>query len=314
MKKPLREFNSRLLSIHVPRIYQDILTSRMGRLPEETTAFRVIDGEADGYPNLFVDRFGDRTLISTRDRDIPRPLLQQIVSDPCPVYHKRLDQDDKHPPIAIAHADDDTPLQFTVLEQGVRFLIDMGAGYSQGIFLDQRDNRRRVREASRPGMRVLNTFAYTGAFSVYAALGGATTTTLDLAQPCLDWAKENFILNELDPAQHYFCKGDTLHWLDRFSRQGRSFHGIILDPPTFSRDKNGKVFRVERHYGDLVTKAMSCLEPGGWILCTTNCRKLSHRDFKTMVADAAPHATLRHDPMPFDFPGEDYLKCLLVQL
>ena len=74
------------------------------------------------------------------------------------------------------------PLQFTALEQGVRFKIDMSAGYSQGIFLDQRDHRRRVREKSAPGMRVLNTFAYTGAFSVYAALGGAQTTTLDLAQ------------------------------------------------------------------------------------------------------------------------------------
>ena len=78
-------------------------------------------------------------------------------------------------------------------------------------------------------MKVLNTFAYTGAFSVYAALGGAQTTTLDLAQPCLEWARENFRLNGMDPAGQYFCKGDVLHWLERFARQGRTFHGIILD-------------------------------------------------------------------------------------
>lgn len=107
----------------------------------------------------------------------------------------------------------------------------MSTGYSQGIFLDQRDHRRQVRERSAPGMRVLNTFAYTGAFSVYAALGGAQTTTLDLAQPCLDWARENFSLNGIDPATQYFCKGDVRRWLERFSRQGRTFHGIILDPP-----------------------------------------------------------------------------------
>ncbi|WPX41107.1 class I SAM-dependent methyltransferase [Akkermansia sp. N21116] len=297
----------------MPRTYQDILASRIAGLPENTDSFRVIDGEADGYPKLFIDRFGDRTLISTRDRDIPHQLLQQIVSEAGPVYHKRLDQDDKQPPVPIAHAGDSTPLQFHIVEQGVRFLIDMGAGYSQGIFLDQRDNRRRVRQACRPGMRILNTFAYTGAFSVYAALGGAITTTLDLAQPCLDWARQNFLLNALEPDEHYFCKGDALHWLDRFAKQQRTFHGIILDPPTFSRDKNGKVFRVERHYGDLVSKAIACLEPGGWLLCSTNCRKLSHRDFRIMVASAAPGADLRHDPMPFDFPGEDYLKCLFVQ-
>lgn len=83
----------------------------------------------------------------------------------------------------------------------------MSTGYSQGIFLDQRDHRRQVRERSAPGMRVLNTFAYTGAFSVYAALGGAQTTTLDLAQPCLDWARENFSLNGIDPAHPVFLQG-----------------------------------------------------------------------------------------------------------
>lgn len=285
----------------------------MSELPEQTDAFRVIDGEADGFPGIFVDRFADRTLISTRDRNIPPDLLRQIAAATGPVYHKSLDQDDKQPPLPVANTTEFTPLEFDITEQGARFLIDMGAGYSQGIFLDQRDNRRRIREACQPGMRVLNTFAYTGAFSVYAALGGAITTTLDLAQPCLDWTRKNFQLNSLDPDAHYFCKGDTLHWLDRFAKQGRTFHGIILDPPTFSRDKNGKVFRVESHYGDLVAKARDCLEPGGWILCTTNCRKLSHRDFYKMISVAAPDSELRHFPMPFDFPGEDYLKCLLVQ-
>ncbi|MFR1411413.1 MAG: class I SAM-dependent methyltransferase [Akkermansia sp.] len=92
----------------------------------------------------------------------------------CP--YLKLEQNQKEVPIQIAGPV--LPLQFEAEEQGVLFRLDMSAGYSQGIFLDQRDHRRRVRERSRPGMKVLNTFAYTGAFSVYAALGGAQTTTL----------------------------------------------------------------------------------------------------------------------------------------
>lgn len=270
----------------------------------------MIDGEGDGHPHVFVDQLADRVLVSTRDCFIPRMLADEFQSLEHPVFHKCLEQNQKTAPVQISGPH--LPLQFEVVEQAVKFKIDMSAGYSQGIFLDQRDHRRQVRARSKTGMRVLNTFAYTGAFSVYAALGGAQTTTLDLAQPCLEWARENFELNGIDPSSQFFCKGDTLHWLERFARQGRTFHGIILDPPTFSRAGDGRIFRVESHYGDLVALALRCLERGGWMLCTSNCRKLSHEDFRDMVAQAAPGARLTHAPMPPDFTGEDYLKRLWV--
>lgn len=292
------------------RTYRESLDYRTRKISADTDIFRVIDGEGDGWPDVFVDRLADRLLVSTRDCCIPTPLEKELCSLGVPVFHKSLEKSQKEAPVQIAGPE--WPLQFTVTEQGVHFKIDMTAGYSQGIFLDQRDHRRKVRERCSPGMRILNTFAYTGAFSVYAALGGARTTTLDLAQPCLDWAKENFKLNNIDPDTQYFCKGDVRHWLERFARQGRTFHGIILDPPTFSRDDRGRIFRVESHYGDLVSLARECLEPGGWMLCTCNCRKLSHEDFRKMVAQAVPGFKLTHDPMPADFTGEDYLKRLWV--
>lgn len=211
------------------RTYRHCLDCKKGLIPAETDIFRVIDGEGDGRLGVFVDQMGDRVLVSTRDCPIPTDLERELRELGMPVFHKKLEQNQKEAPVQIAGPE--LPLQFTVTEQGVRFKIDMSTGYSQGIFLDQRDHRRQVRERSRPGMRVLNTFAYTGAFSVYAALGGAQTTTLDLAQPCLDWARENFSLNGIDPSTQYFCKGDVRRWLERFARQGRSFHGIILDPP-----------------------------------------------------------------------------------
>ena len=292
------------------RTYRHCLDCKKVLIPAETDIFRVIDGEGDGRPDVFADQMGDRVLVSTRDCPIPTDLERELRELGMPVFHKKLEQNQKEAPVQIAGPE--LPLQFTVTEQGVRFKIDMSTGYSQGIFLDQRDHRRQVRERSRPGMRVLNTFAYTGAFSVYAALGRAQTTTLDLAQPCLDWARENFSLNGIDPSTQYFCRGDVRRWLERFARQGRSFHGIILDPPTFSRDDRGRVFRVESHYGELVAQARECLEPGGWMLCTSNCRKLSHEDFRRMVAEALPGFRLTHDPMPPDFTGEDYLKRLWI--
>lgn len=290
--------------------YQACLSKREEIIPPQTDIFRVIDGIGDGIPDLFIDKLGDRLLVSTRDRAIPNNLVNELKVLDVPVFHKRLEQDQKKAPVQILGPS--LPLQFVVHEQGVKFKLDMTAGYSQGIFLDQRDHRQQVRRRALPGTRVLNTFAYTGAFSVYAALGGAISTTLDLARPCLDWARENFSLNGIDPESQYFCKGDTLHWLERFARQGRRFHGIILDPPTFSRDDKGRVFRVESHYDELVALAVNCLEPGGWILCTCNCRKLSHQDFKKMVASATRGARLTHDSMPGDFTGEDYLKRLWV--
>lgn len=153
------------------RTYRHCLDYKKGLIPTDTDIFRVIDGEGDGRPGVFADQMGDRVLVSTRDCPIPADLERELRELDIPVFHKRLEQNQKEAPVQIAGPE--LPLQFTVTEQGVRFKIDMSTGYSQGIFLDQRDHRRQVRERSAPGMRVLNTFAYTGAFSVYAALGGA---------------------------------------------------------------------------------------------------------------------------------------------
>ncbi|MBQ2380297.1 MAG: class I SAM-dependent rRNA methyltransferase [Akkermansia sp.] len=286
----------------------EIIAARESRLPEQTNAYRVSDGTT--WPGIFIDALADRLLVSVRDTAVPRNLKEQLIATSRPVYLKRLDKDVKEAPIHFVGPQ--AELRFEIQENGVRYIMDMNAGYSQGIFLDQRDNRATVRGKCSAGMRLLNTFSYTGAFSVCAALAGATTTTLDLAQPCLTWCRENMERNGIDASQHYFCKGDTLHWLDRFARQGRTFDAIVLDPPTFSRDEKGRIWRVEKDYGSLVAKAMACLAPGGWLLCTTNCRKVSHAQFRALVASGAPGASITASPMTFDFDGEDYLKTLWV--
>jgi len=292
--------------------FQRAIEKRAPLPNSETNAVRLIDGEGDGLPSIFLDTYADRWLVSTLEDTLDTKLRAWLESRKYSTYWKRLSQHDKEPPVHISGPEQNEP--FPVTENGVNFLINFQAGYSQGIFLDQRHNRRRVREFSGQGKTILNTFAYTGAFSVCAALAGATTTTLDLSQTYLDWARDNFHANDLDPAQHYFCKGDTFHWLKRFARQGRKFDGIILDPPTFSRDNKGKVFRVEKDYHRLVTLAHACLAPGGWMLCCTNCRKLDARHFSRMIRQGTPQGKLTPLPMPPEYTGENYLKSVWVNI
>ncbi len=280
---------------------------------KDTSALRLFDGLGDGLDDVFLETFADRWIISTRDKTLPQGVEKFLNASKKTVYWKRLDRQQKEDPTHLYGPSQDEP--FIASESGVNYQISFQAGYSQGIFLDQRDNRKRVRDATKPGDTVLNTFAYTGAFSVCAALAGATTTTLDLSQPYLDWAKLNMQANALDPSEHYFCKGDTFHWLKRFSKQGRKFNGIILDPPTFSRDDKGKVFRVEAHYDQLISLAVACTAPGGWILASTNCRKLSSQDFNLLVKRGlASYQSITELDMPAEYPGESYLKSLWISL
>ena len=288
-------------------LLQKAVAKRARLLTPETNAVRLIDGAGDGLPGLVLETYAGRWLVSTTAAQLAPQVREWLRDQGVSCYWKRLDQHQKESPTHLAGPEVTEP--FLIQENGVASEISFQSGYSQGIFLDQRDNRAEVRRLMAPGLRLLNTFAYTGAFSVAAAMAGAETTTLDLSQPYLDWAKRNFTLNSLDPASHHFCKGDTFHWLRRFAKQGRTFDGIVLDPPTFSRDEKGKVFRVEENFGELAALASDILTPDGWLLCSTNCRNLALNDFQKQLRNAtrrtmSPH----HAPMPEDFTDESYLK------
>ena len=137
----------------------------------DTDACRLVDGAGDGLPGIYLDTYAGRYLFSTEAPAAPPELRNWASARPhLSTYWKRLDQRDKESPFHLGGPRQDGP--FEIREQGVQFLVSLQAGYSQGIFLDQRENRARVRARCRPGDTILNTFAYTGAFSVYAALGG----------------------------------------------------------------------------------------------------------------------------------------------
>jgi len=276
----------------------------------ETNCLRLVDGAGDGFPDLLIDDFAGCWLIQTRGQDLPD--WARDLTEPRSVYWKRLDQTNKEPPTHVSGEVINEP--FLAKESGLNYVIDFAAGYSQGIFLDQRGNRQRVRELSR-GKEVLNLFSYTCAFSVCAAAGGGHTVSVDLSRPSLEWGRKNFQANSLDDSAHEFIVGEAADWLRRFGKKGRKFDIVIIDPPTFSRDKKGKVFRVERDFGRLSSAAMQILRDRGTLLCTTNQRSLSRGAFSALILDAAnsPSAwKLQHLPMPPDFTGEPYLKTCWV--
>lgn len=171
-------------------------------------------------------------------------------------------------------------------ESGLAFEIDFGAGYSVGLFIDQRANRRRLKEL-RPA-KVLNCFAYTCAFSLAGAAAGAETLSVDLSRKSLDWGRRNFNLNGLDPGdgRHRFLADDVFRVLPRLARRGEQFDALILDPPTFSRGAGGKVFRVERDFPSLIEEALGVAGPQARILLSANRLDLAPADLAAMARQA----------------------------
>ena len=275
----------------------------------QTDALRIFDGSGDGLSGLLIDDFAGRWLVQTFDGRAPA--LDHDLGFRS-LYWKPLLKTNAPAPTRIAGEPVCAP--FLVCECGLRFEIDFRAGFSPGLFLDQRSNRLKLRSLAR-GKTVLNTFAYTCAFGVAAALGGAATLNLDLSRNYLDWGKRNYVHNDIQVERHDFIHGEVFDWLGRFRRRGRKFDIIILDPPTFSRDRRSKVFRVQDDYGHLAALAAECLNRDGALFCSTNFRSIGSRDFLRILTKAI-EKPVKTEPgsMPPDFTGEKYLRSVWLQL
>ena len=172
-------------------------------------------------------------------------------------------------------------LNKVVTEHGVRYGIDFGAGYSVGLFIDQRANRARLRQLA--PKRMLNTFAYTCSFSVVAALAGAETVSIDLSKKSLDRGRENFKLNGISTDGHRFLADDVLEVLPRLERRGDQFDAIVIDPPTFSRGNRGRRWQVEKDLEDLVLAAMELAAPRASLLISSNCTRIDRRALEAIA-------------------------------
>ena len=295
---------------------------------DATNAYRIIQGGSDGWPGWYVERLGE-FLLSQSESALTSAQRDAIgrLADVCSsrgAYHKILTRQPCRTARAVASPQlllgQAAPGQFPVRENGLQFELSFDEGYSVGLFLDQRDNRRRLLTShiasdfpllqlttgNRP-WELLNAFAYTCGFSLCAAKAGARTTSLDLSKRWLDWGKRNFVLNQLDPAGHEFIQGEVFDWLRRLGKKGRHFDVIVLDPPTFSQSKESGTFRAEKDYGRLVSAALPLLRTGGVLLASTNAADWRPEEFLAEVDEAIRAATRRvlqrhYVPQPPDFP------------
>jgi 23S rRNA (cytosine1962-C5)-methyltransferase len=291
---------------------------------EATNAFRLIHGASDGWPGWYVEKLGDYLLSQSESALTPGQNAELMgLAQPYRakgVYHKTLSRHVRQTQAADASPQliwgETAPERFAIRENGLSYELSFAEGYSVGLFLDQRDNRRRLLTghlaAHFPSIdmqdaQVLNCFAYTCGFSVCAAQAGAKTTSLDLSKKYLEWGRRNFLLNGLDPATHDFIYGDAFDWLRRLAKKGRAFDVIVLDPPTFSQSKETGAFRVEKNYGELVGAALTVLKPGGILLASTNAATWPAEKFLEAVSAATLSRKRKilgehYVPQPPDFP------------
>lgn len=279
-------------------------------------AYRLLHAEGDGVANLAVDVYRDHLvaqLYESLEPAVEDALLDSLDSlGFAGVYLKRRPEnasrvvDPTRVEIAPASALRGVSAEARVVlrEHGVPYEVRLGDGLSTGIFLDQRDNRRRVIECAK-GARVLNLFAYTCAFSCAAAHGGArSVTSVDAAAQALGWGETNFALGGY-AAEHRVVRGDAFEVLEAAARAGERYDLVLCDPPTYSTTKHGR-WKSGADWVRLARAVIDVTNEGGTIFFCSNDRRMSERAFRHRIDDAlrasGRQGTLTSLPPPNDFP------------
>ncbi len=258
-----------------------------------TTAFRVFNGEGDGIGGLSIDYFDRYYLLTWYSKgiyefkdDILEALKQHV--DYKGIYEKKrfdtkgmyLDNEDDF----VCGEKADAPI--IVKENGVNFAIYLDDGAMVGVFLDQRDVRYAIKEKYAKGKTMLNTFSYTGAFSVFASLGGASkTTSVDLAKRSRPKTSEQFSINEIDPKTQDIIVEDVFNYFKYAVRKKLMFELVVLDPPSFARSKK-HTFSASKDYVKLLKEAIQITSKNGVIVASTNSANFSMRTFNDFITKA----------------------------
>lgn len=296
-----------------------------------TTAFRVFNGEGDGFGGLTIDYFDGFYLLSwysegvyTFKEEVVSAL--QNVAEYKGIYQKKrfdtkgqyIEEDD-----FVAGERGEFPL--IVKENGINFAIYLNDGAMTGIFLDQRDVRNAIKEKYAKGKMVLNTFSYTGAFSVAASLGGAMkTTSVDLAKRSNSKTIEQFSVNDIDYESQDILVMDVFNYFKYAKRNELKFDLVILDPPSFARSKK-YTFSTSKDYTNLMKEAIAITEKDGVIVASTNSASFGMKKFKGFIDKAfkeegKKYNIVEESTLPADFRVRkefkegDYLKVLFVKL
>lgn len=315
------------------RLEQAIAHRQALNLAPATTAYRLVHAEADGLPGLIVDRYGDYLVMQCLTVGIDRH-KQALAAwlngrlHPTAII-ERSDVDIRHkeglPLIKQMLIGDPPSPDYPILENNIRYQVDLLDGHKTGFYLDQRENKTAVCQPHIVGEQtVLNAFAYTGGFGLAAIAHGAKQVIhLDSSVTALEQAEANVALNGWKRPQDEYLAGDAFEVLRHYRDEGRQFDVIVLDPPKFAHSQRD-VERACRGYKDLNWLAMRLLSPGGW-LATFSCSGLISADlFQKVLFGAAVDAKRElqivqplhqggDHPVRLTFPESSYLKGFLLR-
>jgi 23S rRNA (cytosine1962-C5)-methyltransferase len=293
-------------------------------------ALRLVHGESDGLPGLVVDRYADVLVAQFLAAGVERwrePILDALVElSGCAAVYERSDAETRKLEGLAARVGfargDRAAKRCPIIEYGLNFSVDVELGQKTGFFLDQRENRQRIRELA-AGREVLDGFCYTGGFAINALAGGAKrVTAVESSKDAIQIARENLAANPLDASNLEFVRADVFAQLRKLRDQGASFDLVVLDPPKFAPTA-AQAKNAARAYKDINLLAFKLLRPGG-LLATFSCSGgVDAALFQSIVAGAALDALAEakiierfsaaaDHPVALEFPESDYLKGLLV--
>ena len=292
-----------------------------------TTAFRLFNQEGDGFGGLTVDLYGDYAVFSWYNsyvyqiRQTISEAFRQVFPEVLGAYEKirfkGLDYESAHV------YGQEAPDFFTVLENGVLYQVFMNDGLMTGIFLDQHEVRGSLVDGLAMGKSLLNMFSYTAAFSVAAAMGGASqTTSVDLAKRSRELSQAHFQANGISTDAHRFIVMDVFEYFKYAKRKGLTYDVIVLDPPSFARNKK-QTFSVAKDYHKLISQSLEILNPEGIIIASTNAANVSRQKFTEQIDKGfagRSYQILNKYGLPADFAynkkdeSSNYLKVISMKV
>ena len=292
-----------------------------------TTAFRLFNQEGDGFGGLTVDLYGDYAVFSWYNsyvyqiRKVISEAFRQVFPEVLGAYEKirfkGLDYESAHV------YGQEAPDFFTVLENGVLYQVFMNDGLMTGIFLDQHEVRGSLVDGLAMGKSLLNMFSYTAAFSVAAAMGGASqTTSVDLAKRSRELSQAHFQANGISIDDHRFIVMDVFEYFKYAKRKGLTYDVIVLDPPSFARNKK-QTFSVAKDYHKLISQSLEILNSGGIIIASTNAANVSRQKFTEQIDKGfagRSYQILNKYGLPADFAynkkdeSSNYLKVISMKV
>lgn len=292
-----------------------------------TTAFRLFNQEGDGFGGLTVDLYGDYAVFSWYNsyvyqiRQTISEAFRQVFPEVLGAYEKirfkGLDYESAHV------YGQEAPDFFTVLENGVLYQVFMNDGLMTGIFLDQHEVRGSLVDGLAMGKSLLNMFSYTAAFSVAAAMGGASQTiSVDLAKRSRELSQAHFQANGISTDDHRFIVMDVFEYFKYAKRKGLTYDVIVLDPPSFARNKK-QTFSVAKDYHKLISQSLEILNPGGIIIASTNAANVSRQKFTEQIDKGfagRSYQILNKYGLPADFAynkkdeSSNYLKVISMKV